>query len=151
MSHVVSLKTQSMMYVTMRLDKQLLGVDVTHVRDVLVQQPVTPVPLASAEISGALNLRGRIVTVIDLRQRLGLPVRDAQAKGMFVVVEVNHELYSLTVDSVGDVLTVPASEIDNAPVNIGECWKSVSEGVCKLEGELLVLLDVLHLLKAVEQ
>src|ERR1700749_1433684 len=89
----------SQMYVTMRVDRQLFGVNVKHVRDVLRQQKVTAIPLAPKEVTGSLNLRGRIVTVIDVRTRLGLPANENDEKSMFVVVEVKGELYSLKVDT----------------------------------------------------
>lgn len=129
------------MYVTMRIADQLFGISVVHVRDVLRQQKVTPVPLAPPEVSGSLNLRGRIVTVIDGRRRLGLPEL-VEAKSTFVVVERKGELYSLMVDSVGEVLTVPAGAIEKAPANLNGNWKEAASGIYRLEGELLVLIDV---------
>lgn len=134
------------MYVTMRVDKQLLGVPVEFVRDVLRPQKITPVPLASKTISGSLNLRGRIVTVIDVRRRLELAEDQNKDNHMFIVVEHKGDLYSLVVDSVGDVMTVPAAAIEKVPANITGSWRDVSSGVYKLERELLVIVDVATLL-----
>ncbi|MDX1974566.1 MAG: chemotaxis protein CheW [Rickettsiales bacterium] len=131
------------MYVAMRVEQQLFGIPVEQVRDVLRQQMVTPIPMAPAEIDGSLNLRGRIVTVVNVRKRLRLPVRAEHEKNMFVVVE-NHkgDLYSFVVDSVGEVLTVPSGAIEKIPANLNGAWKDVASGIYKMSGELLVIIDV---------
>ncbi len=133
---------ESHMYVTMRIDNQLFGIPVKNVRDVLRQQKITSIPMSSPEVAGSLNLRGRIVTVINLRRRLRLGEKDDDGKGMFVVVEHKGELFSLMVDSVGEVMTVPAHSIEKAPTNLGGAWKEVTTGIYKLSGELLVIIDV---------
>lgn len=130
------------MYVTMRIDKQLFGIPVKNVRDVLRQQKITCIPLSAPEVAGSLNLRGRIVTVINLRHRLRLTERSNDEKSMFVVVEHKGELFSLMVDSVGEVMTVPDHAIEKSPANLGGAWKEVTTGIYKLSGELLVIIDV---------
>ncbi len=137
---------ESQMYVTMRIDRQLFGIDVKFVRDVLRQQKVIAIPLAPAEVAGSLNLRGRIVTVINVRRRLRLKEREEGGKNTFVVVELKGELYSLMVDSVGEVLTTPVAMIEKVPANLSGSWKDVASGIYKLDGELLVLIDVQTLL-----
>jgi len=139
--------TDTQMFVTMRIDRQMIGIPVRFVRDVLRGQKVTPIPLSPPEVSGSLNLRGRIVTVIDVRRRLRLPQMDAAAKYMFVVVDHKGELYSLMVDHVGDVLTAPSAAIEKVPANLGGAWKDVASGIYKMSGELLVIVDVETLLK----
>ncbi len=134
------------MFVTMRVQGQLFGVPVRFVRDVLRRQQITHIPLAPVEVAGSLNLRGRIVTVMDLRKRLCLADNDDAENGMFVVVEHKNELYSLMVDSVGEVMTVAAGAIEKTPANLGSAWKDVSSGIYKLDGELLVIIDVQELL-----
>jgi purine-binding chemotaxis protein CheW len=133
------------MFVTMRIDKQLFGVPVKYVRDVLRRQRITQIPLAPMEVAGSLNLRGRIVTVIDLRKRLQLEDGSSEG-GMFVVVEHRNELYSLMVDNVGEVMTVSAGAIEKTPANLGGTWKDVASGIYKLDGELLVIMDIETLL-----
>ncbi len=133
---------ENQMYVTMRVDNQLIGIPVKNVRDVLRQQKITSIPLSAPEVSGSLNLRGRIVTVINLRRRLRLPERPEDSKSMFVVVEYRGELFSLMVDSVGEVMTVPFHAIEKSPTNLGGAWKEVTTGIYKLSGELLVIIDV---------
>lgn len=136
------------LFVTMRIDQQLFGVPVRYVRDVLRRQHITQIPLAPDEVAGSLNLRGRIVTVIDLRKRLQLQDKNSAMKGgMFVVVEQRGELYSLMVDNVGEVMAVDAGAIEKTPANLGVSWGDVASGIYKLDGELLVIMDVEALLK----
>lgn len=132
--------------VTVTIGDQLFGVPVLSVRDVLVAQKITPIPLAPPEVAGALNLRGRIVTAIDMRRSLDLPPREGDDPGMYVVVEQYDELYSLMVDSVGEVMTLPAAALERVPGTLDPRWREVSGGIYRLEGTLLVLLDVERLL-----
>ena len=98
---------KSMDFLTILIAKQRFGIPVMQVQDVLGEQSVTTIPLAPPEVAGSLNLRGRVVTAIDVRCRLGLdPCNDDEATGMSVVVEHDSELYSLIIDRVGDVLTL---------------------------------------------
>lgn len=129
------------MLVTMRVDQQLFGIPVLHVRDVLREQKVARIPLAASEIAGSINLRGRIVTVINVRDRLKLMPKKDQEPHMFVVVENHQELYSLMVDSVGDVMNIPDSHIEKVPANLSSSWKEVASGIHRLEDELLVIID----------
>lgn len=136
----------SHMYVTMRIEGQLFGIPVKNVRDVLRHQSITIIPLSKPEVAGSLNLRGRIVTVINLRRRLSLPECGQEEKGMFVVVEYKGELFSLMVDNVGEVMTVADSLVEKSPANLGGAWKEVTTGIYKMDGELLVIIDVNKLL-----
>jgi purine-binding chemotaxis protein CheW len=132
--------------VTVTVGGQLFGIPVLQVQDVLGPQRITRIPLAPAEIAGSLNLRGRIVTAIDLRVRLGLAQAAERDGRMSVVVEHGGELYSLLVDVVGEVLTVDPATCERNPGTLDAFWRDVSAGICKLEGELLVILDVARLL-----
>lgn len=136
-----ALKVTEEQLVTMRIHDQLLGIPVREVREILRGQKITKIPLVSSEIAGALNLRGRIVTVIDIRPRLQLPPRDPSTACIFVVVEYKNELYSLIVDSVGDVLTIPSISIQDSPPNLAPNWRGISAGVHRLKEELLIILD----------
>jgi len=128
-------------FVTLTVGGQLCGIPVLVVRDVLGPQMITRIPLAPREVAGSLNLRGRIVTAIDLRTRLGLERADPR-RAMSVVVEHQGELYSLLVDQVGEVLHLePATREDNPPT-LDATWRVLSKGVFRLSGQLVVELDV---------
>lgn len=142
--HAVAIETSD--FVTVYLNGQLLGIPVLAIHDVLSAQKITPVPLAPPSITGVLNLRGRIVTAVDLRTRLGLPARDKGEKSMSVVVEHAGEPYSLLIDNVGEVISVPMEKFERNPRTLDPKWQEVSSGVCRLDGQLLVILDVDRLL-----
>src|SRR5689334_21135697 len=93
-------------FVSIVIGDQLFGIPVLQVQDVLGPQRITRIPLAPPEVAGSLNLRGRIVTAIDIRTRLGLPELADGKKRMSIVVDLGGELYSLMVDSVGEVLSL---------------------------------------------
>jgi purine-binding chemotaxis protein CheW len=135
-------------FVTMTIQNQLFGIPVLTVQDVLGPQKITKIPLAAADVAGALNLRGRIVTAIDVRKRLGLPPRADDDPGMSVVVDDRGELYSLIIDSVGEVLSLPNDQFEHNPATLDPLWRDVSTGVYRLDGQLLVVLDVAQLLNA---
>ncbi|NJD20160.1 MAG: chemotaxis protein [Gemmatimonadetes bacterium] len=135
-------------FVTFRIGRQWLGVPVLLVQEVLSGQEVTPVPLSPPEVEGFLNLRGQIVTAVDLRAVLGLPGRDKAAPFMNVVVRQDDELYALVVDEVGDVLEVGEGSVVPAPRTLDRVWKDRSLGVVRMESGLLVVLDVHALLGA---
>jgi purine-binding chemotaxis protein CheW len=138
-------------FLTMRIDSQAFGLPVIKVQDVLRPQNITKIPLSKPEILGLINLRGRIVTVIDVKKRLGLPLDtkplDKKSKNRMVVVEHKGELYSLVIDEIGDVLDLPLSKFEKNPENLSPIWKDVSQGVFKLKSLLLLILDVENLLK----
>lgn len=133
-------------FVTIWLDGQMCGIPVLEVHDVLSKQVITKVPQAPAAVAGVLNLRGQIVTAIDLRKRLGLNDRDDENEQMNVVVEFHGEPYSLIIDKVGDVLSLSEEAFERNPVTLDICWQNVSNGIFRLEKELLVILDIEKLL-----
>ena len=139
-------ETREQGFVTLTIADQLCGVPVLGVRDILAEQPITRIPLAAAEIAGSLNLRGRIVTAIDLRERLGLPAAPAGTPRMSVVAEQNGELYALLVDQVSEVLRLPDNAFEANPPTLPAVWAEHSTGVYRLDGRLLVVLDVARLL-----
>jgi purine-binding chemotaxis protein CheW len=134
-------------YVTMTVADQLFGIPVLTVQDVLGPQRITRIPLSPPEIAGALNLRGRIVTAIDVRRRLSLPPRGADTSSMSVVVDHKGELYSLIVDAVGEVMSLPADSYERNPATLDPRWREVSGGIYRLKGKLLVVLEVARLLE----
>lgn len=133
-------------FVTVHLGDQLLGIPVLAVHDVLRSQNITPIPLSQDSIAGVLNLRGKIVTAIDLRKHLGFNERADDESYMCVVIEHRNEPYSFLIDKVGEVISVKASDYDKNPVTMDDRLREVSSGIFRLEGELLIVLDVEHLL-----
>jgi purine-binding chemotaxis protein CheW len=129
-------------FVTLRIGKQLFGISVLAVQDVMRHQSIAPIPLAPEFIAGSLNVRGRIVTAFDMRRRLNLGAYPEPNKIMLAVVEVQHELFALMVDSVGDVLSLNMENFEKVPANMDGGWRTMAAGVFKLETELLVILDV---------
>lgn len=189
-------------YVTFHIADQLFGIPVLIVQDILLPENIASIPLAPPEVRGSINLRGRIVTVVDVRVRLGLERRDiasartaaqieqriidkeaeadalaveaggeaktdeenaaaAEARAheaieiakqkrrehmMAVTVEHNNDLYTLLVDSVGDVIALSKKDYEGNPSTLDPVWREFSGGVYRLDGSLMVVLDVDRLL-----
>lgn len=133
-------------YVTVMIGGQLFGLPIDRVHDVFVPARLTRVPLSQPEIAGVLNLRGRIVTAIDMRRRLILPPRQDGRPPMAVGIDWRGESYGLLVDTVGEVLKLSETSHEPIPVNLDRQLASVSAGVHRLEGQLLLILNVDHVL-----
>lgn len=118
-----------------------LGIDVGRVQEVMGVQPVTPVPLAPPGVVGLLNLRGRILTVIDARARLGLAPRGAADPIVNVIVHLGAETVSLLVDGAGEVVEVELEAFEEIPQTVDVIVRSQTTGAYKLEGSLLLVLD----------
>lgn len=129
-------------FLTIYIAGQLFGIPVLQVQDVLGDLKVSRIPLAPPEVDGSLNLRGRIVTSINVRRCLGLGERESGKSMMSVVVEHEGELYSLTIDEVGDVLALKEDSYEKNPVTLDSKWRGVSLGIYRLDEELLIVLDV---------
>lgn len=136
-------------YLIIHLEDQIFGVPVLQIQDVLRDIAFTRVPLSPPEVLGALNLRGRIVTAINVRQRLGLKPYEGDVKPLSVVVEHEGELYSLVIDRVGDVLSIKDSMIKENPPTLDGLWRDISTGIYRMEDKLLLVLDVSQLLESV--
>jgi purine-binding chemotaxis protein CheW len=133
-------------FVTFTTAGQLFGLPIGRVQDVFKPSQITRVPLAGAEVAGVLNLRGRIVTAIHLSNRLDL---ESGGRGeppkkppMAIGIECGAESFGLLVDAVGEVLKLPESELEPNPINLDRKLARVSDGVFRLDGQLLVVLDV---------
>lgn len=129
-------------YVTVFIGGQLFGLPIHKVHDVFVPESMTRVPLSAPEVAGVLNLRGRIVTAINMRRRLGLPQREGNHGIMAVGIEYRGESYGLIIDEVGEVLNLDASGREANPANLDARWAEISGGVHRLSGQLMVILDV---------
>jgi len=129
-------------FVTFTAAGQLFGLPIERVQDVFKPSHMTRVPLAGPEIAGVLNLRGRIVTAIHLCNRLGLPPPADPAAAMAIGIESGTESFGLLVDAVGEVLKLPDGEREPNPINLDRKLQRVSAGVFRLDGQLMVVLDV---------
>ena len=129
-------------YVTAVVGGQLFGLPIRRVQDVFIPERLTKVPLAPPEIAGVLNLRGRIVTLIDLGLRLGLVREDNGGPAMAIGVEMHGESYGLLIDSVGEVLKLDSAALERNPINLYPLLASVSTGIFRLDGQLLLVIDV---------
>jgi purine-binding chemotaxis protein CheW len=136
-------------YLMVHLADQIFGIPVLQIEDVLRNRQVTRVPLAPAEVSGALNLRGRIVTAINVRCRLDLGVYPDDADPLSIVVEHKGELYSLIIDRVGDVVSIKDHLIESNPPTLDSLWRDISSGIYRNENKLMIILDVSKLLDTV--
>jgi purine-binding chemotaxis protein CheW len=142
-------------FVTVYVGQTLFGLAIERVHDVFVPSGVTPVPLAPPEIVGLLNLRGRVVTALCLRRRLGLPAAEAapaakpsaekpgaDKAGMAIGLEQGGETFALVVDGVGEVLKLGGDTREAVPINLDSRWRDLATCVHRLDGRLLVILDV---------
>ena len=129
-------------YVTAVIGGQLFGLPISRVQDVFMPERLTRVPLSSQEIAGVLNLRGRIVTVVDMRARLGLPRAEQGQPPMAVGVDLRGESYGLLIDTIGEVLRLPEASREDNPVNLDPRMAKLAGGVHRLDGQLMVVLDV---------
>jgi purine-binding chemotaxis protein CheW len=134
--------SQARQLCTFVLGDLLFGVPVMKVQEVLRFQTMTRVPLASNVVRGLINLRGQIVTAIDVRARFGLPPLGDAQEPMNVVLSTGEGVVSLLVDDIGDVLEVHDSEFERAPETLPGVFRDVVLGLYKLERRLLLLLDV---------
>ena len=132
--------------VTVTIGDHLFGLPISRVQDVFVPDRLTRVPLAPPEVAGILNLRGRVVTAIDMRSRLDLGSRETGQPVMAIGIELKGESYGLLVDSVGEVMQFPNSACEAKPVNLDASLACVAAGIYRLEGQLMIVLDVDHVL-----
>jgi purine-binding chemotaxis protein CheW len=128
--------------VSIRVGKQMFGVPVLEVQDVIAQTAINRVPLGPIEVAGSLNLRGRIVTAVDMRRRLKMEPRAPDDGFMSVIVEHIGELYALLVDDVGDVLWLSSADHEASPVTLSPHWRAICSGLYRLEGGLLLVINV---------
>ena len=126
---------------TFTVDGLLFGVDVVQVQEVLRYQEMTPVPLACSVVSGLINLRGQIVTALDMRQRLGMPPRASDTAPTNLILRDQNRVVSLLVDEIGDVVEVEADAFEPAPETLPPASRALIDGVYKFKPQLLLLLN----------
>ena len=132
-------------FVTFVVDGQLFGIPVLQVSDILNIGDVAVIPLAPPRVKGSINLRGRIVTVIDVRTCLDIPLNPDNANGsskqMGVTIEQGNDLYTLLVDRIGEVVSMSSDQRERIPQTLDGNWKDVALNVYKLEEDLMIVLD----------
>jgi purine-binding chemotaxis protein CheW len=134
-------------YVTVMCGGQLFGLPIARVQDVFKPERLTRVPLAPPEVAGLINLRGRVVTAIDMRCCLGLPPLPKGQPAMAVGIEFRAEAFGLLIDAVGEVLRLADEDREANPINLDPRLARVAAGVYRLDGALLVELDVDRMLE----
>lgn len=136
-------------YLTAKIGDQLFGLPVFNLRDIFKCPEITPIPLTPKYILGSINLRGKIVTVIDLRERFNIQNYDSAVASMNIAVEYGQEVLSLVVDSVGEVIYIPPERFEQLPPTLEKKWRNISEGVCQLNKNLLVGINMDKLLELI--
>ncbi len=134
--------TTAVQYCTFFLDGLFFGVDVQQVQEVLRHQQMTPVPLAPESVRGLINLRGQIVTALDLRKKLGLPPRSGGKPPMNIVIRSAEEAVALLVAEIGDVVDVEDGRFERPPETLQGSARALIPGAYKLDHRLLLILDV---------
>lgn len=130
---------------TFHIDNFFFGIDVEHIQEVIRYQEMAHVPLANAVIGGLINIRGQIVTALNMRERLGFISSDKQP--MNIIVRWQDSLVSLLVDNIGDVIDIPIDEFRTAPENVKGNFQLLLKEICQIDEDLLLILDVDELLK----
>lgn len=128
-------------YVTFATAGQLFGLPIEYVRDVFTPANITRVPLAGCEIAGVLNLRGRIITVIDLANLLHLEAPEHSGTQMVIGIERGSESFGILVDRAGEVLSFSDADLEPIPPNLDPALDAIAAGVFRLDNEILVALD----------
>ena len=137
--------------VTFSIGEEEFGVDILSVQEIIRMMDITKVPRAPEFVEGVINLRGKVIPIIDLRRRFGLTTRDHDKHTRIIVIEINNMIVGLVVDSVSEVLRIPASTVEPPPPVVSGLESEYISGVGKLEDRLLILLDLNKLLSGEER
>ncbi len=137
---------QSLKILGLRVGDQLFGVRIDCVSDIMRREAETPVPWSGKKIAGVMNLRGHVVTIINLCASLGM--NDSSQTRMSIVIEYRDELYGFLCDSVTDILDLDPDDMAPVPLVLDERWQGLGEGIFTLPGDLMILLDTAKLVEA---
>jgi len=138
----VSKPQQQSELLTCRVGDQWLGLQVKQVREVVTPQPSTEMPLAPDAVMGLINLRGRVITQLDVRKVVGLENRDSDHYRVAIVETMSGEDFGLVMDEVGEVIQLDPDMFEKTPKTLDRIWRDVSEGVLKQEERVIVLVNV---------
>jgi purine-binding chemotaxis protein CheW len=137
--------------VIFELSGEHFGVDITRVESIIKMQPISQLPHVPGFVEGVTNLRGKVLPVIDLRKRFGLPPQQADKNSRIIVVNLNQREVGMIVDEVSEVLTVPEGAVEPAPAIATTVDSSFITGIAKIEERLVILLDLTQVLSTQEQ
>jgi purine-binding chemotaxis protein CheW len=139
---MIDVATGRRQYCTFRLAQYLCGIDVLAVHEILRHQTMTRVPLAPGVVKGLINLRGQIITAVDMRTRMAFPPNDTGKPPVNIVVGVGDTAMALLVDEIGDVMDIDPADCEPPPDTIRGAVRELITSVCKMQGKLLLILDV---------
>ncbi len=147
MNNVQQQQSDTIQFSTFRVADELFGVDALQVQEILQYQEITPVPLAPDYVKGLINLRGQIVTVLDLRSRLGFEPLHDETTGTNLIINAHEGQMSVFVDEIGNVLDIQTDRLQPAPGTVGGVAAHYIQAVCQLENDLLIILDLKSILQ----
>ena len=137
--------------VTFNISQEEFGVDILKVQEIIRTMEITKVPRAPDFVEGVINLRGKVIPIIDLRMRFGMDARGHDSQTRIIVIELNNMIVGFVVDSVSEVLRIPASTVEAPPAVVSGVESEYISGVGKLDDRLLILIDLDKLLSFQEQ
>lgn len=146
-----SLDIRETQHVVFRLSDETYGIDIGQVQEIITYQAVTRVPRAPGFVEGVINLRGNVIPVLDLRKRFEMEVADRDRETRIIVVEIGKQVVGLTVDAVAEVLRISSDSIEPPSAVVSTADSACLQGVAKIDGKLVVLLNLDHLLDQREQ
>lgn len=137
--------------VVFELGREAYGVDIAKVHEIIRMQTITTVPRAPQFVEGVINLRGKVIPVVDLRRRLGQPAAEATRATRIVVVDIGVHTVGMIVDAVSEVLRVPAGAVEPPSSLVTTVDSEYLRGIAKLDDRLIILLDLEKVLTRSEQ
>ena len=142
MSQEISREDGLLQLVTFHIGEEEFGVDILAVQEIIRMMQITPVPRAPVYIDGVINLRGKVIPVVNMRSRFSLPVQEPTPHTRIVVMEFDQKIVGFLVDAVSEVLRIPSSTVEDPPPVVAGIGSEYIRGVGKLDERLLILLDL---------
>lgn len=139
---------QLLQLVTFSIGEEEFGVNILKVQEIIRTMEITKVPRAPDFVEGVINLRGKVIPIIDLRRRFGLAPRGHDKNTRIIVIEINNIIVGFVVDAVSEVLRIPASTVEPPPPVVAGVESDYVSGVGKLQDRLLIMLDLDKLLSS---
>ena len=146
MDHAKKQDDELLQLVTFSIGEEEFGVDILKVQEIIRTMEITKVPRAQDFVEGVINLRGKVIPIIDLRRRFGFTSKKHDKHTRIIVIEINNMIVGFVVDSVSEVLRIPASTVEPPPPVVAGVESEYISGVGKLHDRLLILLDLDKLL-----